>query len=54
MHRSPDELPHSSYIVKLLEVVLSNNHLSLIAHTIIKYQDQPWEQNWHLHMPIYL
>ena len=29
IHRTPNTLPHNSYIIELLEVVLTNNHFEV-------------------------
>ena len=53
IHRLTNDLPHISYIHELLEVVLTIITLNLMAHYIIKCQEQPWAASWHLHMPTY-
>ena len=35
-------LHHSSYLVEVLKVVLTNNYLSSMEHTTIRYQAEPW------------
>ena len=45
IHKPPDSLPHNSYIIELLELVLTKKHLSSTANTITNSQVLQWEPN---------
>ena len=51
IHRDINAPPQNSYIIELLQVVLTNNYFDLMANTTIRNLGQPWAPNWHLHMP---
>ena len=53
IHKPHDSLPHNSYIIDHLELVLTTT-LSSLANTIIKCQELQWAQSWHPHMQTYL
>ena len=53
IHKPPNSLPHNSYIIELLWVVLITT-LSLMADTLNKYQEMQWAPSLHPHMPTYL
>ena len=38
-HKPPNSPPHNSYIIEFLEVVLTNNLLSLMENTTMKCQE---------------
>ena len=41
----------NSYIIELLQVVLTTTILTLMANIITKNLALPWAPNWHPHMP---
>ena len=50
IHKPLNSLPHNSYIIELLEVVLTNNYFELVVNTTIKCQELQWAPSWHPHM----
>ena len=54
IHKPPKSLPHNSYIVELLEIVVTNNYFDLMENTTTKCQELQWVPSWHPHMPTYL
>ena len=53
IHRPLHCLPHSSYIVELLEVVLNNNYFEFNGTHYHQMSGTAVGTNWHLHMPVY-
>ena len=53
IYKPPDTLPHNSYMIELLELVLTNNHFEFNGSFIINCQVQQWGLSWHPHMPTY-
>ena len=54
IHKPSNRLPHNSYIIELLEVVLTSNHFEFKVNTTIKYQELQWVLSWQPDMPTYL
>ena len=54
IYKPPDSLPHNSYIIELLELVLTNNHFEFNCKHDHQTSGLQWAQSWHLHMSTYL
>ena len=54
IHKPPDSLPCSSYIIELLEIVLTNNYFEFSGKRYHQVLGTAWAQSWHPQMPTYL
>ena len=54
IHKPSDSLPHNSYIIELLELVLTDNHFEFNGKHYHQVSGTAMGTIWHLHIPTYL
>ena len=54
IHKPPDSLSHNSYIIELLELVLTNNHFEFKGKYYYHLSGTAMAQHWQPHMPFFM